>query len=188
MSGVPAPPIAVLAGAYGPVLTVVTRVVADPSLGGSWAPYYEAWPFALVPDDDPLYAVVPELTGVADHVLLLESQALEHVGQGQMRSLSQLAHGRFDLLLTSCASTLCENTEGEYSNSGGRLFEGTQRSLQLQVSDEILAERREKLEVNGGYKPKDRERHVSPALRAYAAMALSADKGAVRDVSLVENL
>ncbi|TQS94138.1 dihydroxy-acid dehydratase [Arthrobacter sp. TS-15] len=64
----------------------------------------------------------------------------------------------------------------------------TQRALQLQVSDEILAERREKLLVNGGYKPKDRERHVSPALRAYAAMALSADKGAVRDVSLVENL
>ncbi|WP_458107772.1 dihydroxy-acid dehydratase [Arthrobacter sp. R3-55] len=64
----------------------------------------------------------------------------------------------------------------------------TQRSLQLQVPDEVLAERREKLEVNGGYKPKDRERHVSPALRAYAAMALSADKGAVRDVSLVENL
>ncbi|GAA3272389.1 dihydroxy-acid dehydratase [Paenarthrobacter aurescens] len=64
----------------------------------------------------------------------------------------------------------------------------TRRSLQLQVSDEILAERREKLLVNGGYKPKDRERHVSPALRAYAAMALSADKGAVRDVSLVENL
>ncbi len=64
----------------------------------------------------------------------------------------------------------------------------TQRSLQLQVSDEILAERREKLEANGGYKPKDRERHVSPALRAYAAMALSADKGAVRDVSLIENI
>lgn len=64
----------------------------------------------------------------------------------------------------------------------------TQRSLQLQVSEEILAERREKLLVNGGYKPKNRDRQVSPALRAYAAMALSADKGAVRDVSLVENL
>ncbi|RKO23486.1 dihydroxy-acid dehydratase [Pseudarthrobacter phenanthrenivorans] len=64
----------------------------------------------------------------------------------------------------------------------------SERSLDLQVSDEILAERREKLLVNGGYRPKDRDRHVSPALRAYAAMALSADKGAVRDVSLVENL
>ncbi|MDQ0675073.1 dihydroxy-acid dehydratase [Pseudarthrobacter siccitolerans] len=64
----------------------------------------------------------------------------------------------------------------------------TTRSLQLQVSDEVLAERREKLEANGGYKAKNRDRLVSPALRAYAAMALSADKGAVRDVSLVENL
>jgi len=64
----------------------------------------------------------------------------------------------------------------------------TQRSLQLKVSDEILAERREKLLVNGGFKPKNRDRQVSPALRAYAAMALSADKGAVRDVSLIENL
>lgn len=64
----------------------------------------------------------------------------------------------------------------------------TQRSLQLKVSDEILAERREKLLVNGGFKPKNRDRQVSPALRAYAAMALSADKGAVRDVSLIENI
>ncbi|WP_461186550.1 dihydroxy-acid dehydratase [Arthrobacter sp. Z4-13] len=63
----------------------------------------------------------------------------------------------------------------------------TQRSLQLQVPDEVLAERREKLEANGGYKPKDRDRQVSAALRAYAAMALSADKGAVRDVSLLTN-
>ncbi|WP_458779733.1 dihydroxy-acid dehydratase [Arthrobacter sp. D3-16] len=63
----------------------------------------------------------------------------------------------------------------------------TQRSLQLQVPDEVLAERREKLEANGGYRPKDRDRQVSAALRAYAAMALSADKGAVRDVSLLTN-
>lgn len=62
----------------------------------------------------------------------------------------------------------------------------SQRSLQLEVSEELLAERREKLLINGGYKPKDRERHVSAALRAYAAMATSADKGAVRDVSLLE--
>jgi dihydroxy-acid dehydratase len=63
----------------------------------------------------------------------------------------------------------------------------TQRSLQLQVSDEVLAERREKLEANGGYRPKDRDRQVSAALRTYAAMALSADKGAVRDVTLLTN-
>ena len=62
----------------------------------------------------------------------------------------------------------------------------SERSLQLEVSDELLAERREKLLINGGYKPKNRDREVSAALRAYAAMALSADKGAVRDVSLLE--
>lgn len=63
------PHIAALATAYGPARTLVTRFVADPGLGGSWGPYYDAWPFALVPDRDPLYAVVPELAGVADHVV-----------------------------------------------------------------------------------------------------------------------
>ncbi|MFC7491021.1 MULTISPECIES: cysteine hydrolase family protein [unclassified Knoellia] len=48
---------------------VVTRFVADPGLGGSWADYYDEWPFALVPDEDPLYAVVPELASLADHVV-----------------------------------------------------------------------------------------------------------------------
>jgi nicotinamidase-related amidase len=60
--------IARLAAAYqGRV--VVTRFVADPGLGGSWADYYDDWPFALVPDGDPLYAVVPELADLADHVV-----------------------------------------------------------------------------------------------------------------------
>lgn len=66
-----APRIAALAEAYGPERTVVTRFVADPSLGGSWGPYYDAWPFALVPDEDPLYAVVPELAHVAVHVVTM---------------------------------------------------------------------------------------------------------------------
>nr|WSX50511.1 dihydroxy-acid dehydratase [Streptomyces sp. NBC_00974] len=58
------------------------------------------------------------------------------------------------------------------------------RSIELLVSDEELATRREAL--GGVYAPKNRERKVSAALRAYAAMATSADKGAVRDVSLLE--
>jgi nicotinamidase-related amidase len=63
------PRIVELAHAFGPERTVVTRFVADPAIGGSWGPYYEEWPFALVPDSDPLYAVVPELEGLAGHVL-----------------------------------------------------------------------------------------------------------------------
>ncbi|MFD3518729.1 dihydroxy-acid dehydratase [Streptomyces sp. NPDC058657] len=55
------------------------------------------------------------------------------------------------------------------------------RSIELLVSDQELAERSEAL--GGVYAPKNRERKVSQALRAYAAMATSADKGAVRDIS-----
>ncbi|MDA8439106.1 MAG: dihydroxy-acid dehydratase [Propionibacterium sp.] len=60
------------------------------------------------------------------------------------------------------------------------------RSIHLDVPDEDLADRRAKLEAGGGYHPTSRDRVVSTALRAYAAMALSADKGAVRDVSALE--
>ncbi|MER7177387.1 dihydroxy-acid dehydratase [Streptomyces mesophilus] len=55
------------------------------------------------------------------------------------------------------------------------------RTIELLVSDEDLAAREKAL--NGTYAPKNRERKVSQALKAYAAMATSADKGAVRDVS-----
>ncbi|MBT2676612.1 dihydroxy-acid dehydratase [Streptomyces sp. ISL-14] len=55
------------------------------------------------------------------------------------------------------------------------------RSIELLVDDAELARREQSL--NGAYAPKGRERKVSAALRAYAAMATSADKGAVRDVT-----
>jgi dihydroxy-acid dehydratase len=58
------------------------------------------------------------------------------------------------------------------------------RTMELVVSEDILSARRDAL--GGVYAPKSRERKVSAALRAYAAMATSADKGAVRDVSKLE--
>src|SRR3954466_1072182 len=60
------------------------------------------------------------------------------------------------------------------------------RSIRLEVSDAELQERGDALEATTGYGPVRRERVVSPALRAYAAMATSADRGAIRDVSLIE--
>jgi dihydroxy-acid dehydratase len=60
------------------------------------------------------------------------------------------------------------------------------RSIRLEVPEAELAARRARLEESGGYRPRSRRRPVSAALRAYAAMALSADKGAVRDVSKLE--
>ncbi len=63
------------------------------------------------------------------------------------------------------------------------------RSINLNISADELAKRRAEMEARGNqaWKPVNRERHVSAALRAYAAMATSADKGAIRDVSQVEN-
>jgi dihydroxy-acid dehydratase len=60
------------------------------------------------------------------------------------------------------------------------------RSLKLAVADEILAIRRSAMEAKGNaaWQPAEpRKRQVSTALRAYAAMATSAARGAVRDVS-----
>ncbi|WP_035741857.1 dihydroxy-acid dehydratase [Arthrobacter sp. MA-N2] len=58
------------------------------------------------------------------------------------------------------------------------------RSITVEVSDDELGRRRALLEATTGYQPANRERAVSQALRAYAAFALSADKGAVRHVPL----
>lgn len=38
----------------------LTRFVAPANPAGAWVPYYRDWPFALVPDDDPLYELMPE--------------------------------------------------------------------------------------------------------------------------------
>ena len=60
-----------------------------------------------------------------------------------------------------------------------------QRTIAVQVSDEELAHRRSKMEARGkfAWKPKEmRQRRVSTALKAYAAMTTSADRGAIRDL------
>jgi dihydroxy-acid dehydratase len=62
------------------------------------------------------------------------------------------------------------------------------RRIHLAVSVEELERRRAAMIARGpqAWKPVGRQRNVSAALRAYAAMTTSAAKGAVRDVSLVE--
>ncbi|MCA0156443.1 dihydroxy-acid dehydratase [Tsukamurella sp. M9C] len=57
------------------------------------------------------------------------------------------------------------------------------RALELLVDDEELARRRAKMDASERpWQPVDRQRTVTTALRAYAALATSADKGAVRYV------
>lgn len=59
------------------------------------------------------------------------------------------------------------------------------REINLRVDEKTLAARREAQFARGdkAWTPKDRQRQVSFALRAYASLATSADKGAVRDKS-----
>ncbi|NOQ93891.1 MAG: dihydroxy-acid dehydratase [Methylophaga sp.] len=58
------------------------------------------------------------------------------------------------------------------------------RIIKVDVSDDVLAERRVAMEAKGddAWTPVGREREVSLALQAYAALTTSASKGAVRDL------
>ncbi len=58
------------------------------------------------------------------------------------------------------------------------------RTIHLDIKDDVLLERRKAMEARGNaaWRPLHRERTVSKALQAYAAMATSADRGAVRDL------
>jgi dihydroxy-acid dehydratase len=63
------------------------------------------------------------------------------------------------------------------------------RSINVALTDEELAARREQEDALGseGWRPrKPRPRKVTPALKVYAKMVTSADKGAVRDLSLLD--
>jgi len=63
-----------------------------------------------------------------------------------------------------------------------------QRKIHLNISDEEFAHRHAKMQAKGkqAWQPEARNRIVSAALRAYAALTTSAATGAVRDVSQVE--
>jgi dihydroxy-acid dehydratase len=61
-----------------------------------------------------------------------------------------------------------------------------QRTIDVVVSDEELARRRKAQDAKGWKPAYERPRKVSQALKAYAKMATSADKGAVRDISKLD--
>ncbi|MCE4537095.1 dihydroxy-acid dehydratase [Pelomonas sp. P7] len=60
------------------------------------------------------------------------------------------------------------------------------RTIDVLVSDEELAKRRAEQDAKGWKPAHARPRKVSAALKAYALLATSADKGAVRDLSKLE--
>lgn len=58
----------------------------------------------------------------------------------------------------------------------------TTRNISVELSDAEIQARREEMESRGrsAWKPLNRDRQVSRALKAYASMVSSADKGAIR--------
>ena len=64
------------------------------------------------------------------------------------------------------------------------------RTINLIIDDTTLTQRKNKMNAKGknGWKPKPRERKVSQALKAYSLMTTSADKGAIRDISKLEEI
>ena len=61
------------------------------------------------------------------------------------------------------------------------------RRIDVLVSDEELARRRAEQDAKGWKPARPRKRKVSAALKAYAKLVMSADKGAVRDLSLLDD-
>jgi nicotinamidase-related amidase len=65
------PTVAGLVRAFGDRV-IFTRFVAPEHATGAWIPYYEQWPFALVPDNDPLYELTEGLNSVG-HPIITET-------------------------------------------------------------------------------------------------------------------
>ena len=93
-------------------------------------------------------------------------------------------------------SRLCHDMAGPLGTAIGLVEQGDtilidipNRTINVQLSDAELAKRREAMESRGkdAWKPvEQRPRKVTPALKAYALLATSADKGAVRDLSKLD--
>ena len=60
------------------------------------------------------------------------------------------------------------------------------RTIELLVAEEVLADRRARQDAIGWRPAQPRPRKVSTALKAYALLATSADKGAVRDKAMLD--
>ena len=78
---------------------------------------------------------------------------------------------------------------GLIENGDNILIDIPNRGINVLISDEELATRRAAMEARGklAWKPvKARPRKVSASLKAYALLATSADKGAVRDLSMLD--
>ena len=125
--------------------------------------------------------------------MLYPTSYLKSKGLGKECAL--LTDGRF----SGGSSGLCIGHTSPEAASGGAIglvehgdkikIDIPNRTINLDISDEELQKRREVMESKGSdaWKPEQqRPRKVTAALKAYAKLATSADKGAVRDLSQLD--
>jgi dihydroxy-acid dehydratase len=146
----------------------------------------------VVPGDVVLIRYEGPRGGPGMQEMLYPTSYLKSKGLG--KSCALVTDGRF----SGGSSGLCVGHISPEAADGGALAlveEGDaieidipKRVLRVSLSDAELAERRKAMEAkgSGAWKPAARDRKVSQALQAYAAMATSAARGAVRDVTQIQ--
>jgi dihydroxy-acid dehydratase len=124
--------------------------------------------------------------------MLYPTSYIKSKGLGKVCAL--ITDGRF----SGGSSGLCLGHISPEAADGGSLalvVEGDEieidipkRVLRVSLSDDELGVRRKAMEAKGSaaWKPATRNRKVSQALQAYAAMTTSASRGAVRDVTKIQ--
>jgi nicotinamidase-related amidase len=80
--------------------TVLTRFVAPQRPQGAWAPYYEEFPWALVGDEDPLYALTDEAASLPARVVTASTF-------GKWAELLPVVGERPHLVVTGVATDCC---------------------------------------------------------------------------------
>ncbi len=122
--------------------------------------------------------------------MLYPTSYLKSKGLGAACAL--LTDGRFSGGTSGLSIGHC-SPEAASGGAIGLLEEGDEiiidipsRSINVQLTDEELASRRTAQDAKGWKPVEDRPRKVSSALKIYAKFATSADKGAVRDLSLLD--
>lgn len=124
--------------------------------------------------------------------MLYPTSYLKSKGLGKACAL--LTDGRFSggtsgLSIGHCSpEAAAGGTIGLVQNGDRIRIDIPNRTINALVSDEEFAKRREAQNAKGWKPANPRPRKVSAALKAYAALVTSADTGAVRDLSKLDNL
>ena len=121
--------------------------------------------------------------------MLYPTSYLKSTGLGKVCAL--VTDGRFSggssgLSIGHCSPEAAEGgTIGLVEDGDLIVIDIPARSINVAVSDAVLAERRAAMEAQGhdAWQPQPRKRNVTTALKAYAALTTSASRGAVRDVT-----